>query len=65
MDESCNNCGGDEWTKFLETGQEGHKGGDRRDPTTKEVFECIRCGKEGRRFTDGVDGTVTLSGAFR
>jgi len=61
----CKNCGSDEWNKIYEDSYSGAKGGRGRDETTKEVFICKNCGKEGRKFTDGVSSGTTLSGAMR
>ena len=61
----CKNCGSDEWNKIYENSYSGHKSRDGRNETTKEVFECQNCGKEGRKFTDGVSGGTTFSGAMR
>jgi uncharacterized Zn finger protein len=61
----CNNCGSEEFEEVLSTSYDGHKGNRNRDDTEKIVFECEGCGQEGRKFIDGVDGTVTLSGVLR
>lgn len=54
-DQTCNNCGGTEFTKFLEQEVSEDK--------TKEKYSCDECGKEGRIFRGG---TATIySGAFR
>lgn len=54
----CNNCGESNWEKILEK-EKGKHG------TVREVYRCNNCDKEGRKFTDGHNGHVMLSGAFR
>lgn len=58
-------CGNSEWSNPLTKEYGGHKGSRKRDDTTMELYVCNNCGAEGRKFTDGVDGGVTLSGEFR
>jgi len=66
MNEHCNNCGrATDWKEVYEREYGGAKGGTRRDETVCTVYRCKDCGAEGRRFEDGVDGTVTFTGAMR
>jgi hypothetical protein len=43
----------------------GHKGSRKRDETTKTIFVCEECGGHGRKYEDGIDGGVQLSGVLR
>lgn len=61
----CNNCGSEDFTEAFSTEYSGHKGPHNRNETEKIVYECQGCGREGRKFIDGVDGGVTLSGCLR
>lgn len=61
----CKTCGSSEWQKVHEDSKTGHKGPANRNDTAREVYECESCGKEGRKFTDGVTGNITHSGAMR
>lgn len=61
----CTYCNGTEWTLAYSDEYDGHKGSDDRDETEREVYKCDNCGREGRKFTDGVDGSVTFAGALR
>jgi hypothetical protein len=65
MERECSRCGGWQWLKRFDDTYTGHKGQPDRSDTEKTVYECRQCGAEGRRFVDGVDGTMTFSGAMR
>ena len=65
MNENCNNCGSTEWEEYYEDRYGGAKSRDGRNETVCTIFQCEECESEGRRFEDGVDGTVTLTGALR
>jgi hypothetical protein len=61
----CNNCNSEDFTEIHSDSYSGHKGGRNRDETEETVFRCEGCGKQGKKFVDGVDGTITFSGVLR
>jgi len=61
----CKECGSNDWEEYYEKEYGGAKGGPRRDETVCTIFRCEDCESEGRRFEDGVDGTVTFTGEMR
>ena len=50
----CKECGEYEWNRFYES-DNGNR--------TEERFECVNCGKEGRKFTHS--NSVVWSGGLR
>lgn len=62
----CNNCHSEEFEEVYADEYSGHKASGRnRNDTTKTIFVCEDCGGHGRKFVDGVDGGVQLSGVLR
>lgn len=64
MSRECPRCDGT-LEQLLSESYGGHKGGRGRGDTERTVYKCDGCGAEGRRFVDGVEGTVTVSGVLR
>jgi uncharacterized protein with PIN domain len=61
----CNNCKSEEFVEIHSEEYSGHKGPHNRGKTVKTVYRCKSCGKQGKGFEDGVDGTITLTGVLR
>lgn len=61
----CNNCNSDDLNEVYVDEYGGHKGGRKRDETEKTIYMCNDCGGHGRKYVDGVDGGVQLSGVLR
>lgn len=61
----CNNCHEEEFNEVYTVEYSGNKGHSNRDETTKTIYVCEGCDKHGRKYVDGVDGGVQLSGVLR
>lgn len=62
----CKNCGASDWREFEKAEKSYPDNPSReRSQTVRKVFICNNCDKEGRRFEDGHDGTITFAGALR
>lgn len=61
----CNNCHSEDFNEAYTDEYSGHKGSRKRDDTIKTIFVCKNCGGHGRKFVDGIDGGVQLSGVLR
>lgn len=66
MERTCKNCGNDEFEEIeeLESQYPDRRSRD-KNKTTRRIFVCTECGKEGRLFEDGFTNTETYSGALR
>lgn len=63
MEVNCNECGGSDWTKVLETDYPERR--QERDRTVKKVYSCQQCGVEGTQFIHQNGGPDIFSGAMR
>lgn len=61
----CNNCNSGDFTEAYTDEYGGHKGGRGRNDTTKTIYVCKECGGHGRKYVDGLSGSVQLSGVLR